>query len=73
MKTIRVKTWNSERELTRDQFVQRWTDQVSDLWAICYTDDDYKMADRIRADLASLAGNAFDTLYQENISTGEVA
>lgn len=73
MKTIMVKTWNGERELTKDQFVQRWTEQVSDLWAICYTDDDYKTAERIRVDLANLAGNAFDTLYLDSLKTGEVA
>lgn len=70
MQTITVQNWNGEIEVTRDEFVQRWTDQVTGLWTICYTPSDCEKADIIRANLKSLAGNAFDTLYLEKIGAG---
>ena len=67
MQTIKVQTYLREIEVTRDEFVQRWTDQITGIWTICYTESDHEKAEIIRANLKSLAGNAFDTLYLEKI------
>ena len=67
MQTITVQNWNGEIEVTRDEFVQRWMDQVTGLWTICYNQADYEKAEIVRANLKSLAGNAFDTLYLEKM------
>lgn len=65
MQTITVKSWNGEKEVNREQFVEAWTDQLNGLWTICYNQEDHTTAANIRADLERLAGNAFDTLYLE--------
>jgi len=67
MEKITVQNWNGEIEVTRDEFVQRWTDQITGLWTICYNQADHEKAEIIRANLKSLAGSAFDTLYLEKI------
>lgn len=73
METITVKTWNGDRKMTREQFVQRWTAQIQDVWAICHNSNDRTIAERIRDDIAVLAGNSFDKIYRENMEKGNVA
>lgn len=67
MQTITVKNWNGDIEVNREEFVQRWMDQVTGLWTICYSQADHEKAEVIRSTLRSLAGNAFDTLYLEKM------
>jgi len=70
MQTITVQNWNGDIEVNRDEFVQRWMDQVTGVWTLCYTTEDHEKAQRIRDDLKSLANNAFDLLLEEEEREG---
>jgi len=65
MQTITVQNWNGEIQVNREEFVQRWMDQVNGIWTLCYTSEDHEKAQRIKNDLKSLADNAFDLLLEE--------
>lgn len=65
METVTVQGYLGEKQVNRAQFVEAWTDQVSGLWTLCYSQEDREKADRIRADLEELAGGAFDKLLAE--------
>lgn len=65
METVTVQGYLGEKEVNREQFIEAWTDQANGLWAICYSEEDYKIAERIRNDLKTLAGGAFDHLLLE--------
>ena len=64
-RTVTVKSWNGDRKVTKEEFVKRWTDQVADLWAICYTAEDHQKRQAIQTDLATIASNAFEVLLTE--------
>lgn len=65
METVTVQGYIGPKQVNREQFVEAWTDQLTGLWSLCYSQEDRERADRIRADLEALAGGAFDKLLAE--------
>lgn len=58
--TITVRSWNGDKEVTREEFIETWSYQVKDLWALCETDAEYDLADQIKKQVAELAAKDFD-------------
>lgn len=65
MKTITQQSWSGkDKEYTSEQFVQAWIAQVSDLYKIAYTEQENEQVRTIRAQIADMAANEFERIYE---------
>ena len=59
--TITVKGYlGHDKQVTREEFIDTWTYQVKDLWAICDTSEEFELAKQIKQQVAELAAKDFD-------------
>ena len=61
----------NDKEVTHDEYVSVWTDQVSDLWRICNTEEEAKLADQIKAQVSDLASKDFHHLLEKQTARKE--
>lgn len=59
-RTITVKSWAGEKQVTQDQFVATWKDQLSTLWCICNDEHDHSLREGIMTDLEFIARKHFN-------------
>jgi hypothetical protein len=67
MKTITVtNSFGADIDVTKEEFVKRWTDQTRDMWKIAEEIEDFKIVDEISALVAELAERSFDSVLAQN-------
>lgn len=61
----------NDKEVTHDEYVEVWTDQVADLWKICDTVEEAQIADQIKAQVSDLASKDFHRLLEKQTARKE--
>ena len=59
-RTITVKSWVGDKQVTKDEFVSTWTDQLSTLWCICNDEHDHALREEIMTNLKFIASKHFN-------------
>lgn len=70
-KIIVVGYLGNDKEVTHDEYVEVWTDQVADLWKICDTEEERKLAVKIKNQVQKLASKDFQRLLEKQTARKE--
>lgn len=67
--TITVKNcFGDDKQVTKEEFISTWSYQVKDLWALCETEEEYALAEKIKDQVRELAARDFDrTLEKQGV------
>ena len=67
VETITIENlFGEDIDVTKEEFVKRWTDQTRDMWKIAAETDDFLIVDQIDALVADLAERSFDSVLAQN-------
>ncbi len=65
VRTVTVQRWRGTAEVTRDEFVNEWAEQVEELVSLAHDMDTLARVRDIQASVKELAGEEFDRLWND--------